>query len=213
MSLEIRGLTLGMVATNCYIIGDTETGDAVLIDPVDDAPLLQKTIEDAGWSLKLILATHGHYDHVLASKALKDATGAPFYINQHDAQWLDNLPQIGLRYTGQAFPDAAKPDRFLTDEPETIEVGAIKLETLFTPGHAPGHICFYLHDHRVLFCGDCVFQGSIGRTDLPGGDYATLMQSINEKILPLGDDVILLPGHGGQTSIGQEKRSNPFLQE
>lgn len=210
-SIEVRMLTLGIAATNCYILGDTATHEAVLIDPVDDAPLLLKTIEDAGWTLKLIIATHAHFDHVLASKALKDATGAPFYIHKADQPLLDALPEQGLRFTGQRFPEAAKPDRYLTDETETITVGAIELETLFTPGHAPGHVALFMRDADLLFSGDALFQGSIGRTDLPGGDYETLMRSIFDKLVPLGDDVRVLSGHGGPTTIGQERRTNPFL--
>lgn len=213
MTIEIKMLTLGLAVTNCYIIGDTERNEAVLIDPVDDAPLLVKTLDDAGWTLKLILATHGHFDHVLASKALKEATNAPFYINQRDQPMLDHLPQQGLRFVGKLFPEAAKPDRYLTDESETIEVGAIKLETLFTPGHAPGHTAFFMRETNILFSGDALFQGSIGRTDLPGGDYETLMQSIFKQLIPLGDDVRVLSGHGDPTMIGLERRTNPFLLE
>jgi hydroxyacylglutathione hydrolase len=211
MSIEIRVLTLGIATTNCYIVGDTDTNEAVLIDPVDQAPLLYKTATDAGWTIKLILATHGHFDHVLASQELKELTGAPFYIHKNDQPWLDNLPQRGVHFTGTPFPEAAVPDRYLSDETETIEVGAIRLETLFTPGHAPGHIAFFMRDHNILFAGDALFAGSIGRTDLPGGDYETLIRSITEKLLPLGDEVVVLSGHGPQTTIGRERQTNPFL--
>lgn len=211
--IGIRVLNLGIAATNCYIIGDAATNEAILIDPVDDAPLLVKTAADAGWTIKLILATHGHFDHILASGELKRLTGAPFYINQRDLFMLDTLPEQGLRFFNMKFPPAAIPDRFLTDEPETIELSTLKLETIFTPGHAPGHISFYLRDHKLLFSGDVLFEGSIGRTDLPGGDYAVLMDSIFKKLMPLGDDVRVLPGHGGETTLGRERRTNPFLRE
>lgn len=213
MSIEIRMLTLGIAVTNCYIVGDTVTKDAVLIDPVDDAPLLVSAAEDAGWTIRLILATHGHFDHVLASKALKEMTGAPFYIHQADQPWLDGLPERGVQFTGTAFPEAAIPDRYLTSESETLSVGAIRLETLFTPGHAPGHIAFFMRDQAVLFSGDALFAGSIGRTDLPGGNYEQLMRSITEKLLPLGDHVHVLSGHGPETTLGQERRTNPFIRE
>jgi glyoxylase-like metal-dependent hydrolase (beta-lactamase superfamily II) len=211
--VSIRTLNLGIAATNCYIIGDTSTNEAILIDPVDDAPLLVKTAQEAGWTIKLILATHGHFDHILASAELKRLTGAPFYINQRDQFMLDTLPEQGLRFFNLKFPPAAVPDRYLTDEPETITLGAITLETVFTPGHAPGHISFYMRDHDILFCGDVLFQGSIGRTDLPGGNYAILMDSIFKKLLLLGDNVRVLPGHGGETTLGRERRTNPFLLE
>ncbi len=212
MTIHIRMLTLGQIATNAYLIGDTETGDAVLIDPVDDAPLLYQAAADEGWTIRLILATHAHFDHVLASQPLKDLTGAPFAIHQLEESWLLTLPEQGMMFFGTHFPAAAKPDRLLMSEPETIEVGAIRLETLFTPGHAAGHISFYLPSERVVFSGDCLFAGSIGRTDLPGGDFNTLMSSIHDQLLPLGDDVSVMPGHGEPTTIGVERRSNPFLQ-
>ena len=211
MSIEIKRLTLGIAATNCYIVGDTDTGEALVVDPVDDAPLLFKTAQDMGWTIKLILATHGHFDHVLASKELKELSSAPFWIHKADVPLLKALPQQGIMFTGRPFPEAAQPDRLLTDDPETIEVGAIKLETIFTPGHAPGHVSFFLRDARLVFSGDCLFAGSIGRTDLPGGDYSVLMGSIFNKLLPLGDDVRVLPGHMQPTSLGQERQTNPFL--
>lgn len=211
MRFEIRVLTLGIAATNCYILGDTETGDAILIDPVDQPELLLKTIADEGWTLKLMLATHGHFDHVLASKGVKDATGVPFYIHSADLPWLKSLPDRGVQFTGSPFPEAAIPDRLLTDESETITLGNFRLETLFTPGHAPGHIAFYWPEANLVFAGDALFKGSIGRTDLPGGNYEMLMRSIFEKLVPLGDDVRVLSGHGEPSTIGHERRTNPFL--
>ncbi len=211
MTLEIKMLTLGIAATNCYIIGDTETHEALVIDPVDNAPLLLQSAQDAGWTIKLILATHGHFDHVLASKPLKELTGAPFYIHHEGTYWLEKLPEQGLMFTGKAFAEAAVPDRLLTSEPENIELGTIKLQTLFTPGHSPDHLAYYLPDYQLVFSGDCLFAGSIGRTDLPRSDYSTLMSSIFDKLLPLGDEVRVLPGHMEPTTIGQERQTNPFL--
>jgi hydroxyacylglutathione hydrolase len=213
MSIEIRILTLGIASTHCYILGDTETNEAVVIDPVDQAPLIFKTSQDAGWTIKLILATHAHFDHVLASKELKELTGAPFYIHGDSISLLQNLPQQGVRFTGQAFPEAAVPDRLLITEPETIELGAIKFETLYTPGHAPGHIAFYMHNAGIVISGDCLFAGSVGRTDLPGGDHDLLMRSIFDKLLPLGDETKVLPGHMDLTTIGKERATNPFILE
>lgn len=213
MSIEIRILTLGLAATHCYILGDTETKEAVVIDPVDQAPLIHTTAQDAGWTVKLILATHAHFDHVLASKELKDRTGAPFYIHGDSLPLLQQLPETGLRFTGQPFPEAAQPDRLLTSESETIILGAIKFETLYTPGHAPGHIAFYMREAGIVISGDCLFAGSVGRTDLPGGNHERLMQSIFDKLLPLGDEVKVLPGHMDLTTIGKERATNPFIQE
>lgn len=213
MAFEIRVLTLGIAATNCYIIGDTETGDAVLIDPVDQPELLLETIAEENWTLKLMLATHGHFDHVLASKGIKDATGVPFYIHSGDKMFLDSLPERGIQFTGTAFPEAATPDRWLTDAPETIQVGNFRFETLFTPGHAPGHIAFNWPDANIVFSGDALFKGSIGRTDLPGSNYERLMESITEKLLTLDDEVTVLAGHGEPTTIGHERNTNPFILE
>ncbi|NUN06879.1 MAG: MBL fold metallo-hydrolase, partial [Bdellovibrio sp.] len=170
-----------------------------------------KAARDAGWTIKLILATHAHFDHVLASHALKAQTNAPFYIHHEGLPFLEALPQWGVMFTGQPFPEAAVPDRLLTSEPEVIELGAIRLETLYTPGHVPGHLSFFMPAARLVFSGDTLFAGSIGRTDLPGGDYELLMRSIFDKLIPLGDDVRVLSGHGEPTTIGRERAINPFL--
>ncbi|MEP7293746.1 MAG: MBL fold metallo-hydrolase [Chloroflexota bacterium] len=211
MTIEIKYATLGIAATNAYLVGDTETSEAILIDPVDQAETLVKMAADSGWTIRLILATHAHFDHVLASKQLKELTGAPFYIHVEAAEWLKNLPETGVRFTGTAFPEAAKPDRLLTTASETLELGAIKLETLFTPGHAPGHLSFFMRDQGIVFSGDSLFAGTVGRTDIPGSDPDLLIQSIRDQLLTLDDDVTVLPGHGRPTTIGAERASNPFL--
>lgn len=211
MTIEIKIATLGIASTNAYLIGDTETNEAVLIDPVDNAPLLYQTAQDAGWTIKLILATHAHFDHVLASQGLKELTGAPFYIHADCVEWLEKMPQQGRMFGIASFPEAAQPDRLLTSEPETISQGNLHFETLYTPGHAPGHLSFYMREQGIVFSGDALFAGSIGRTDLPGGSYPLLMQSIFTQLLPLGDDVRVLSGHGSPTTIGKERQTNPFL--
>lgn len=211
MSIEIKMLTLGMVSTNAYIVGDTETKEALVIDPVENAAMLKEVADKEGWKIKLILATHAHFDHVLASKKLKELTDAPFWIHEDCVPMLESLPMQGKLFGLGQFPEAAKPNRLLTSESETLELGAIKLETLFTPGHAPGHLSFYMRDHKIVFSGDTLFFSSIGRTDLPGGDTQLLLKSIREKLMPLGDDVRVLPGHMQETTIGIEREHNPFL--
>jgi hydroxyacylglutathione hydrolase len=211
MTLQILSAELGIAATNTYIIGDTETKEAILIDPVDDAPFLHKMATDAGWDVKLILATHAHFDHILASKAAKDLFNVPFWTHHKSKEWLDNFPSTGQRFGLGLFPEAATPDRWLTDESETIQIGGITLETFYTPGHAIDHIAYFLRSENVLFCGDCIFEMSIGRTDLPYGNHEQLMESITQVIFPLGDTVHLLPGHGGETTIGRERKTNPFV--
>ncbi len=211
MSVEIHYTTLGIATTNAYLIGDSETREAVLIDPVDRAELLYQMGQDAGWTIKLILATHAHFDHILASKAIKALTNAPFYIHAEAVPMLRGLPDQGLRFFNQKFPEPAEPDRLLTNERESIDLGAIHLETLYTPGHAPGHIAFYMPAQKVVFSGDALFAGGIGRTDLPGGNYQRLMRSIIEQLLTLPDDTTVLSGHGDSTTIGEERRTNPFI--
>jgi hydroxyacylglutathione hydrolase len=210
MSIEIRWTTLGMVATNAYLVADTSTNNAVLIDPVDEAQTLVEMAQAAGWTIRLVLATHAHFDHVLASAELVEQTGAPFYIHSEAAPYLDHLPETGVRFVGQRFPKAAEPDRLLADE-ETVELDGIKLRALYTPGHAPGHLSFLLAGEKTVFSGDALFAGAIGRTDLEGGSLAVLMNSIKTKLLPLDDDVRVLPGHGDETTIGRERRTNPFI--
>lgn len=210
--VEILTLALGVVETNAYIIGDHASGQAILIDPVDDAPQLIKAAADAGFEIGLILATHAHFDHVLASAQIKELTHAPFVLHAGAAPMLRDLPAQGRMFFGTPFPPAAEPDRLITDESEIIELGAIRLQPLYTPGHAPGHLAFYMPAVKIVFSGDALFAGSIGRTDLPGGSLDVLLNSIVRKLLTLDDDVRVLPGHGDPTTIGTERRENPYLQ-
>lgn len=210
MSIVIYDKALGAVSTNAYLVGDTDTGEAILIDPVDDAQALVNMAEDNDLTIKLILATHAHFDHVLASQALVEMTGAPFYIHEEAAPYLDQLPETGVRFTGKPFPEAAKPDKLLQDN-EIVSLGSIELQALYTPGHAPGHLSFWLASENVVFGGDAIFAGAVGRTDLEGGDLDVLMNSIENRIMPLGDDVRILPGHGMETTVKKEAETNPFI--
>lgn len=210
MSISINSITLGIVATNSYLITDTTLKQSILIDPVDEADTLLELAASHETEIKLILATHAHFDHILASLALVEKTGAPFWIHAEAAPYLDRLPETGVRFTGRAFPPAAKPHKFIADN-EVITLGEISLQALYTPGHAPGHLSFYMDSHRVVFSGDALFAGSIGRTDLEGGSLPLLMTSIKERLLTLEDDVHVYPGHMGETTIGQERRNNPYI--
>jgi hydroxyacylglutathione hydrolase len=210
MTRKVEMLTLGLVQTNCYIVGDEASRDAVVIDPSDNAPEILAVVKRNGWTVREILATHSHFDHVLAVRDLKAATGAPFRLHQADLPQLRNLPHVVEMFTGQTVPPAPEPDAFV-DEGDTIAVGSIRLDVLFTPGHSPGHVSYVLHDDAVVFSGDCLFLGSIGRTDLPGGDLKTLMKSIFGKLLPLGDEYTVAAGHMQTTTIGRERMSNSFL--
>lgn len=211
MTIKIKSITLGAFSTNAYLVGDTETNHAILIDPVDNSPALLNMAEEEGWTIKLMIATHAHLDHVMASQAIKDATGVPFYIHEDCVKWLEQIPAQAKMFGLGDVPPAATPDRPLTTESETIELDGIKLETLYTPGHAPGHLSLYMRDHKILFSGDSLFAGSIGRTDLPGGDYDLLMKYIFANLMVLDDDVQVLPGHMQATTIGRERQTNPYL--
>lgn len=210
MSLKVKMLTLGLVSTNCFIIGDDETKEAIVIDPADDAFGIMDVVEANDWSVQRILATHAHFDHVLAVPDLKVATGAPFMMHHDDLPLLQSVPQLVKAYGLETGP-IPPPDDFVK-EGDKIEVGGIELRVLFTPGHSPGHVTF-ASNAEILFSGDCLFQGSIGRTDLPGANFAQLMESIATKLLTFDDEVTVASGHGPLTTIGAEKQSNPFVLE
>jgi glyoxylase-like metal-dependent hydrolase (beta-lactamase superfamily II) len=211
MPIEIKMLTLGVVQTNAYLVGDSESGNAILIDPVDQAETIFQTAQNAGWTITHILATHAHFDHIMASHALKELTSAQFWIHQEAVPMLENLPNQGKRFGFESMPQPGVPDRLITEPRETFSINGLTIESLYTPGHAPGHVSFYLPDHQLVFSGDSLFAGSVGRTDLPGGSHKVLMQSIFTMLMPLGDDVQVLPGHMQPTTIGRERKTNPFL--
>ena len=209
MPIKIHMLTLGALQTNCFIVADTATKDAIIIDPSDEAPRILQDIEEHEYTVQYILATHGHFDHVLAAQPVKEATGAPFLIHELDIPMLERSQETAKGY-GLPAPDPATHDNTISVG-DVFEAGSIKLETLFTPGHAPGHVSFVLASNDVVLSGDCLFAGGIGRTDLPGGDYQTLMTSITQKLLPLGDNYTVCPGHGPTTTIGQERATNGYV--
>jgi glyoxylase-like metal-dependent hydrolase (beta-lactamase superfamily II) len=216
MTLEIVMLPLGALPTNAYLVGDTETNRAIVIDPVDEAGRIIAEADAHGWTIGLILATHAHWDHVLASGPLAQATGAPFWLHEDAAPMLEAVPARGVQFTGRPFPAPAVPARLLTRDEPPITLDAITLRPLYTPGHAPGHLAFLLDDgpeslEGVVFAGDALFQGSIGRTDLPGGSMQVLMDSIFTHLLTLDDRIVVLSGHGDPTTIGQERAHNPYL--
>ena len=210
MPIKIKSLTLGPFAANAYLLADTATNRAILIDPVDDASAILRAAEEEGWAIALMLATHAHLDHVLASAAIKDELQIPFLIHEDCPALLAEIPLQGLYFGLGQLPAAAQPDRLLVDN-DAIELDSIRLASLYTPGHAPGHLSFYLAEHKILFSGDTLFAGSIGRADLPGGDHERLMKSIFERLMVLDDDVHVLPGHMGATTIGRERLTNPFI--
>lgn len=195
---------------NCAILFDDETKRGVVVDPGGDVERILAALKDNGITVEAIWITHGHIDHAGGAMDLKDALGVDI-LGPHEADrlLLDNLEEQGRRY-GIAGVRNCVPDRFL-QEGETVSFGDHVFEVLHCPGHAPGHVVFYNRVAGFAHVGDVLFHGSVGRTDLPGGDHAALMASIKGKLLPLGDDIGFLCGHGPGGRFGEERRSNPFL--
>lgn len=210
MTIKILQLPLGPLQTNCYVLACEETKKAAVIDPSDSGQQIADVVTQNGWEVSHILLTHSHFDHVGGLAELKEATNAPVYIHSEAVSMLEVAAQSAARW--QIQMKQPQPADHMLAEGDTIKVGNQKLEVLFTPGHAPGHVCFYLREHDVLFDGDVLFQQSIGRTDLPGGDFNLLMKHIFEKVMVLPDNTHVLSGHGAATTIGQERQWNPFLQ-
>lgn len=202
----LKTLIVGDLAVNCYIIAD-ENKEAAVIDPGDNSGDILSVIKENNLHLRYIINTHTHFDHIGAIAEIKKATGAEFLIHEGEMHVLRTLPSQRLIFGVEIDPPPA-PDRFLKDNDE-VKLGNLLLKILYTPGHSPGGIC--IHADGMVFTGDTLFAGSIGRTDLPGGDYNTLINSIKEKLLPLGDNTIVLPGHGPKSTIKDERKYNPFL--
>jgi len=203
----IKTLAVGPIMANCFILGCEQTLEAAVIDPGDDADRILRALAESKLTVKMIINTHGHFDHVGANKRMKEVTGAPLMIHPLDAPMLDQLSRSASAW-GLAADNSPAPDRML-DEGDTITFGRITLTVIHTPGHTPGGISLYTDPH--LFVGDTLFAGSIGRTDFPGGSFESLKQSIQQKLFVLEDDVTVHTGHGPATTIGEERRFNPFV--
>jgi len=203
----IRQLAVGPLQANCFIVGCERTRRAAVIDPGDEADRILLALAERGLTVTHILNTHGHFDHVGANRRLKQATGAPILIHALDAPMLRLLARTAAAW-GMAAENSPDPDRLIA-EGETIPVGELVLQVIHTPGHTPGGVSFYADG--CLFVGDTLFAGSVGRTDFPGGDFDTLRRSIQEKLFRLPDEVRVFTGHGPETTIGEEKRTNPFV--
>ena len=204
----VKQLPLGPIQTNCYIAGCEETKEGVIIDPSAEPEQIMAEINNLGLTVKYVLLTHAHFDHMMANAGVVEATNAPLALHPLDLPLLRN--NGGASFFGMHVPQSPEPDLELA-EGDTITFGTHTLEVLFTPGHTPGHVSFYEANVGIIFDGDVLFASGIGRTDLPGGDYETLMTSINEKLMVLPDETYVCSGHGPVTTIGRERQSNPWL--
>ena len=208
MILEM--LTVGPFQENCYVVGDEEAGTGVIVDPGDEAARIALAVEQTNLEITQILITHAHIDHVGAVAALVDEYSCPVLMHAEAEPMLGQLPTQAMMM-GLRFGKVPAVDRHIEDE-ASIEVGGLQLRSLYTPGHAPGHIAFYIESEGLLLSGDTLFAGSVGRVDLPGGSMEVLMRSIEERLLTLPDETRVYPGHGPETTIGNERVHNPFLQ-
>ncbi len=200
----LKQLTVGRFASNCYIVGSESGKEGMIIDPGASTKQILSDVEELGLNIRLIVLTHGHMDHIGAVKGVKEATGADMAIHADDVRFLRRL-SLSTVYN-LSFPSS--PDRLLGDG-DSIDIGDLHFTVLHTPGHSPGGIC--LLGHGVLFSGDTLFNYGIGRTDFPGGSHNQLMNSISTRLMALPDDTVVYPGHGPDTTIGIERRGNPFL--
>jgi hydroxyacylglutathione hydrolase len=206
----LETLTVGPFHENCYVIGDQETGTGAVVDPGDEAARIALAVEQTNLEVGQILITHAHIDHVGAVAALVDEYACPVLMHAEAESMLKQLPTQAFMM-GLKFGKVPTVNRYVGDE-EVLEVGGLKLKSLYTPGHAPGHLAFYVESEALVLSGDALFAGSVGRTDLFGGSIELLMQSIDERLLTLPDETKVYPGHGPETTIGDERRHNPFLQ-
>jgi len=208
--LLVRGVVVGVFQENCYIIGSRRTGEAICFDPGDEVDEIRALAREMRATITRIVCSHAHLDHIMAVRALKEETGAPFLLHRSDLGLAREMPDHAMRLLGRVEQPAPAPDAFLADG-DDVEIAGISLEVLHTPGHTPGSICLY--GGGMLFSGDTLFQGSIGRTDFPGGSFPQIMDSIVGRLMTLPDDTVVRPGHMDQTTIGAERRGNPFVLE
>jgi len=208
--LMVRGIVVGVFAENCWIIGSRRTREAIAIDPGDQPDEILALAKDMGLNIKLIANSHGHLDHVLGIRGVQEATGAKLLLHARELEIIQSAAGAAASLLGRPVEPLPAPDHLLEDGDE-VEVEGVKLTVLHTPGHTPGSLSYYCDG--LLFSGDTLFRGSIGRTDLPGGDYEQEMSSIVDRLLALPDETIVLPGHMQETKIGIERQTNPFVLE
>lgn len=209
--LDVRMFTVGPVQENCYIVRRQDSPNALIVDPGDEADRLLEAINRLGIeTIEAILVTHTHFDHIGAVAPVAEATGAPVYCPELETQVLANI----MDYVWPGFGpfESYQADHTVAGG-ETLALAGLNLDVIFTPGHSPGHVTYAIADHDALFSGDVLFQGSVGRVDLPGGDWATLLASIENLVSAYPAETTVYPGHMGLTTLGRERATNPFLRE
>jgi hydroxyacylglutathione hydrolase len=205
--LEVVSLPNGQLSQNCYLVADRGTREAVIIDPGEEPSMFLAELDTRAWALRAIWLTHAHVDHIIGVGAVKQATGVPIHLHPLDRRIYDALPQFGA-WLGKELEPPPPPDVAL-EAGDRLGVGGLEFEVRFTPGHSPGSVSFV--GNGMVFGGDVLFSGSVGRTDLPGGDFATLMSTIHSQFLSLPDSTVVHSGHGPDTTIGIERLTNPFI--
>jgi hydroxyacylglutathione hydrolase len=203
-------LPVGLLQCNCSVFGDEETREGLVVDPGDDIEDVLAVVRQHGLTVKAIVITHAHIDHIGGAQKMKAATGAPVYMNTNDSE-LQKMLDVQAAWLGMAPPAPVEIDAAAKDG-DRLVVGTSEVHVLHTPGHTQGSISLWMPGEGKLVAGDTLFRDSIGRTDLPGGDGRQILRSIHEKLMPLPDDTVVVPGHGPNTTIGREKRFNPFLE-
>jgi glyoxylase-like metal-dependent hydrolase (beta-lactamase superfamily II) len=209
--VEVRSLTVGQVAENCYVLRRDGADRGLIVDPGEEAGRILATVEEMGIGVDAILITHTHFDHIGAVAPVAKATGAPVYCPELEVPVLADIMAF------VPWPGFGPYESYDADETvaggERLELAGMEIDVVFTPGHSPGHVTYAFRDHQALFSGDVLFQGSVGRTDLPGGDWETLLASIRGLVEEFPAETTVYPGHMGITSLGAERASNPFLAE
>jgi hydroxyacylglutathione hydrolase len=207
--MVLETFPVGLLQCNCTILGDEQAGEAIVIDPGDEISRIHRRLKELGLRLKQILVTHAHIDHIGGALKLKRLTGAPIFLNENDLPQLEMMPAQAA-WIGTAPPETAPPDESLA---EGLQVGLehFPARVLHTPGHTQGSVCLHFVPLKLLIAGDTLFAGSIGRTDLPGGNFEQIIDSIHSRLLVLPDEIKVIPGHGPVTTVGEERNGNPFL--